>query len=279
MKRCTLHWVACGSCSHPEFMTQKSASLCPTDFPSHVAIICHPDHGVILFDTGYDPEFLKVTRTFPECLYRWTTPITLGDSVAEKLLQMGFSCDDVSAVVISHFHGDHVSGLHHFPNARIFCSKMGLDMVRKGNRFTRICKGLLSSLVPVNIEERSKYFEDFAPVILPSVFSPFTIATDLLGDGSLLAIELPGHCAGHWGMALRTQGDRYIILVADAVWNISAIEKRLPPPRITTAFLGNTNKYRETLSSLHDLYKAQRDVILLPSHCKTSAYNFKISGS
>ncbi len=276
MKRCRLKIAACGSCKHPEFMTLKNASLCPTAFPSLVGIIEHPDEGVILFDTGYDHAFFEATRTFPERLYRWTAPLTLGDdqNALSQLKKMGYKAEDVRRIIISHFHGDHVSGLHNFPNAKIHCSSSGLKNAHQGSRFKRIRKGILLSLIPPNLEERSIFFETGPHVALPQDFKPFSEAVDILGDGSLFAVELPGHCPGHWGLALRTQKDRFAFFVGDAAWSTTAIEQNMPPPKITIKLLSSTEKYYETLSQLNELHCQTNNVLLLPSHCKAIAQSY-----
>lgn len=277
MKRCHVTILSCGSCSHPEIMTRKDASFKVADFPSYVGLIEHPDEGVILFDTGYDPAFLQATKPFPESLYRWTTPMHLnkGESAIEQLEKSGYSENDVKAVIISHFHGDHVAGLHHFKNAKLFCSKAGHEYVNKLSRFAQVRRGILSSLLPDGFESRVKYFEDCRSLSLPRAFSPFDHAVDLLGDGSFLAVDLPGHCPGHWGLALRTEQDRFVFLIADAAWSITAVEKNIPPPQITMKLLGSSAQSYQTLDHLHELYKAGRDLDILPSHCKKSMMRFQ----
>lgn len=271
MKRCRFEWVACGSCRHPEYMTNRKASLCPVNFPSYVGIIRHPDAGVMLFDTGYDPAFIEATHPFPERFYRWATPLTKGDTVIDALSARGLEAGDVTAIILSHFHGDHVAALHHFPHARIYCAKNGLGHLRGRSRFALTRQGMLPALIPAYIATRAHYFESCAPVMLPPAFSPFSHGADLLGDGSLLALELPGHCPGHWGLVLRNANDRYVFLLGDAVWSISAVEQQSPPPAITTAWLGNTASYRKTLASLHECFGTNRELVMLPSHCSQAA--------
>lgn len=277
MKLCSLRLLSCGSCRHPEFMTKKGGRLCAVDFPSFVGVLVHPDEGLILFDTGYDQAFFEATESFPERFYRWMTPIELGDqdNVAARLAHLGYKTDDVRIIIISHFHGDHVSGLHNFPNAKIFCSKAGLKSVHDGSRFKRVRKGFLTALVPDDSHARSLYFEDGARQRLPEDFHPFTDGADLLKDGSLLAIELPGHCPGHWGLALRLEDSRYAFLIGDAAWSLDAVERNMPPPGMTTKILGDTGRYRETLGALHILKKVNRDVVILPSHCFQAAHSFQ----
>ena len=279
MKRCQLKILSCGNCRHPEIMTRKGASFKTTDFPSYVGLIEHPDEGVILFDTGYDAAFLQATQTFPERLYRWATPMHLnkGESALEQLEKLGYTSDDVSAIIISHFHGDHVAGLHHFKNATLYCSKIGLEHVNKLGRFSKVRRGILSSLIPNDIANRARYFEHSKPLSLPKEFTPFTDAADLLGDGSLLAVVLPGHCPGHWGLALRTENDKYVFLIADAAWSIKAVENNMPPPKLTMSLLGSGSQYYKTLRDLHALSDADRDLDILPSHCTTAMTRFQES--
>ncbi len=272
MKRVGFAWAERGSCRHPEMMTIKGGSLCGVDFPAMVGIIRHPDAGVLLFDTGYDRLFLEATRPFPERFYRWATPVALdpAERVEEWLARQRVEPEEVRHLILSHFHGDHVAGLGNFPNAHIFCSSAGLKRVRSGNRLGRVAKGLLADLVPDDLAGRASFFEALPERALPAAFAPFETGRDLLGDSSLLAVELPGHCPGHWGLALRTDEDRYVLLAADASWSIGAIEREVPPPIFTTALLGDTALYRRTLGALHAA-AANGDLVILPSHCAVAA--------
>lgn len=271
--RADLHLLQCGACSHPEAMARKGASLCPATFPALVAVLIHPREGVILFDTGYDPAFFAATRTWPERLYRWTTPVTLpqGASAAAQLYRLGLTPADVRAVVVSHFHGDHVAGLHAFPQAEILCARAGLEQARQGGRFTRVRQGLLSGLIPTDIDHRVRFFEDLPVVALPRDLAPFDTGSDLFGDGTFLAVPLPGHCAGHWGLAVRGEDDRVSFLIGDAAWSRRAVRDNAPPPRLTTSLLGDTETYRATLGRLHRLHARNPDVRIIPSHCPEAA--------
>jgi glyoxylase-like metal-dependent hydrolase (beta-lactamase superfamily II) len=280
MRRVGFQWAMRGSCRHPEIMTLRDGSICAADYPAYVGIIQHPERGIILFDTGYDPAFLAATQPFPERFYRWATPVQLdqGETAQDWLASLGIDLGDVKALVLSHFHGDHVAGLTSFPNATIYCSRAGLKHMQSGNRLSRVRQGLLSALVPKDIEHRAVFFEDLPPCCLPSAFGPFETAVDLLGDGSILSVELPGHCPGHWGLALRNHDDGDILLIADAAWSIGAVTRNVPPPRLTTTLLGHTQTYRATLSKLHDAAHRNPALTILPSHCPTAAKGFDEHG-
>lgn len=269
MIRCEFHVLQAGLCHHPAGMARRGAGFCPTEFPALAGLVIHPSEGAMLFDTGYDPAFFEATRPMPERLYRWATPVQLkdGHSAADQLKRHGLTPQDVRSIIISHFHGDHIAGLHAFPAARLFCSQAGAAELTQGSRFGRVRRGLLSALAPTELGKRATFFEDLPVVSLGDDMKPFDTGADLFGDGSLLALPLPGHCVGHWGLLMRGSDGRRTFLVGDAAWSSAAIRDDVPPPRITTALLGNTRSYRETLHSLHQLGRRNSDILLAPSHC------------
>jgi glyoxylase-like metal-dependent hydrolase (beta-lactamase superfamily II) len=265
------HLLRVGACRHPEMMARKGGHICPVDFPALVGLILHDDFGPILFDTGYHRRFFTATEAFPERLYRMMTPVQYSDtdSLELQLERFGLVPSDIAGVFISHFHGDHVAGLKLFPKARIFCARDGLDRTRQGGRFTRVRQGLLSALVPDDIDARATFVEDMAQSFVD--LGPFTSGIDLIGDGSLFAIQLAGHCPGHWGLLVRPQTGPYAFFIGDAAWSLSAIRDNVPPPALTTALLGNTAIYRATLLTLNQLSKTRPQVEIIPSHCEITA--------
>lgn len=266
-----------GACRHPQVMTIRGGTLRPVDFPAVAMLLIHPEEGPILFDTGYDPAFLKATARFPEALYRWTTPVTQppGADAASQCRALGHDPEDIRHIVLSHFHGDHVAGLHAFPHARIYCARAGLDDLSRRGRLGAMRRGLLPGLLPADLERRTCFFEDAARVSLPDDFLPFDLGADILGDSSLLAVELPGHCPGHWGLALRDARWGMHMLVADAAWSLEAIRQDRPPPALATSLLGNTAHARSTLHALHRLFSRNPDLRLTPCHCPERAAEIK----
>ncbi|CDG52023.1 MULTISPECIES: MBL fold metallo-hydrolase [Halomonadaceae] len=276
MIRVGFRWLERGLCRHPEIATLSGGSLCAVDFPAMVGVIEHPARGILLFDTGYDPAFIDATETFPERFYRWTTPVKIDAQQAWSawLATHGIEDSAIVGTIISHFHGDHVAGMCHLAQRPVYCARAGLSGLRRPGRFGRVRQGLLPALVPQTADANARFFEDAPAVSLPSGFAPFSEGRDILGDGSLVAVELPGHCVGHWGLALRTTEDRQVLLAADAVWLGKSITQRRPPPRLTTALLGDTRRYRATLNMLSEAACCNGDLVILPSHCAASAKRF-----
>lgn len=264
----SLTLLKAGHCTHPEAATIRGGSLKPAIFPALVGLIRHPSAGWILFDTGYDRRFLDATRPFPERLYRWLTPpaIPPGEEVTARLRARGVAPEEVRHVMLSHFHADHVAGLHHFDGATIHCSRAGLEYVCAKGRVGALVAGTPKGLLPADLPARARFFEEAPRLALSPDFAPFEAGADVLGDGSLIAVELPGHCVGHWGLIARTEGGPHF-LVGDAAWSSQAIRRDVPPPRAVAGLLGHARKGRETLHRLHLLRARNPEVRLTPSHC------------
>jgi glyoxylase-like metal-dependent hydrolase (beta-lactamase superfamily II) len=185
-----VNYLKVGSCSHPECITIRGGSLKSKEFPSIVVSLEHPKEGVTLIDTGYSEEFVKKTRSFPERLYAWTTPVKWGssDCLLEQLKGLGIDLDEVKRIILTHFHADHISGLSNFPKANFVSSKMAYQKLTSKKRFFQVQKGFLKNLLPGDFEKRSVWIESLNKISIAGRLSHFDDGYDLLGDGSLVII-------------------------------------------------------------------------------------------
>mgnify|MGYP001229799932 CR=1 FL=1 len=256
-----------GYCTHPELATRRGGSLQPCQFPALVALLRHPRQGWILFDTGYSEHFISATAALPERLYRVVTPVYLRpqDNLAAQLRADGIAPADIAWIVLSHLHGDHVGGLADFLHARVLCAGQALDEQARRGRIGNLRLGQLPALL-APVAGRIERMETRAALALPAPFHEFGQARDLFGDGSLLAVPLPGHAAGHHGLLFQDSRGP-VLLVADASWSSQSIIDNTPPPALVTAWLGDTAQYRQTLARLHRLHLAAPEVRIVPAHC------------
>ena len=265
-----LEWkrYSVGACIHPGCMVRRDAGIARERFPALAFRIIHPRHGDLLFDTGYSPRFMQATARFPERLYRAVTPVTLGagDSLREQLQCDGVDPDAVAGIFLSHLHGDHVGGVPDFPAARLWCARAAIDDLRARGRWSALRIGLLPALLGDRVEARCTWIESCATHPLPAELHAFGTGHDLLGDGSLLAVALPGHAAGQHGLVFRDR-DGLVCLVADAAWSSQALRDGALPPAITTRWLGDTRVYRDTFERLRRVLLDAPQVRVVPSHC------------
>lgn len=264
-----LSMLAAGYCTHLESMVMAGGALRQVKFPSLVGVIRHPRHGVILFDTGYSRRFFDETRAWPALIYRHTTPVHFhdADGVAAQLQARGISPDEVRLVLLSHFHADHVGGARDFPQARFVCYADAWQRVRGLSGFAALKQAFLPGLLPPDFDARVLAVEDLKEVELPTRLRPFTVGADLLGDGSVVVVPLPGHAVGHYGVIIDTE-PAPTFLVADSCWLSKAFRENLLPHPIANIIFDDPTAYRASLQRIHDLYRHDPLVRILPSHCR-----------
>lgn len=262
-----LRLMTAGYCRHPEFFTLRGGVWRAVPFPAGFALIRHPHRGYILFDTGYSQRFVEETRRFPQLLYRMITPVTFKeeDSAVNQLKRLGIDAGEIGFVVLSHFHADHTAGLRDFPHARIMYKREAYAAVKKLSPFAAVKAGYLAGLLPEDFEERSSFMEDAKPCRLPEAF-PFAGGYDLFGDGSMVAVDLPGHVAGQIGLLLRTTDGEYF-LCADAVWSSRAFREERRPHAAARIIMADARLYEDSFRRLIRLHKDFPQLRIIPSHC------------
>ncbi|MDW6093164.1 MBL fold metallo-hydrolase [Vibrio rhizosphaerae] len=264
-----------GYCVHPGFVVKPGSGLKPRAFPAAVALIKHPEHGYVLFDTGYHQHFFDATRTFPERFYAWTTPCHLqhGEDITAQLGRMGIETSQVSHLVLSHFHADHIAAVREFGQATIHCARAGFDALRNRGRFSGVRKGYLRQLIPDEIQQQLQFHDQFEcriDTLLPQLHGVELYCKDLFDDGALYLVNLPGHAAGQVGLLIRLQ-TQWIFLLADACWLIESLRDNLDQHWLANIICDDTKAYRQTLAQLRLCYRlGQADIRFVPSHCLTS---------
>lgn len=270
--RVELHLLRVGHCRHPEWVTIRGGRFGPIHFPALVALIVHPQAGPILYDTGYADRFREATARFPEKIYRLLTPVTLPESerLTAQLATFGIAANDISRVLVSHLHADHVAGLRDLPRARFSALEgdIAAGLGKKGWQALR--RGILPALLPDDFAARLDLVDSERVVDLGPAWAPFERGFDLLGDGSLVGIPLPGHAPAQLGLILRTSEDRDVFLVADSCWSARAWREQRLPSRIAGVLFDDWDRYRTTLAGIGAVGTRQPDLAIIPSHCTES---------
>lgn len=263
-----LELIQSGYCTHPEFVAVKGGSFKSVAFPATVAVIEHPQHGIILFDTGYSDHNYEATKTFPEKFYAWVTPIYLEseETLKNQLKSRGISAKDVKTIVVSHFHADHIGGLKDFPDAHFIYHDEAYNSLKDLGRFAAVRRGFLPYLLPDDFLERSTPVGQYKKA---SNFGlgPFVSGWDLFGDGRMIAIDLPGHEVGHIGLAVFPDDKSPHFFVSDACYSEQAFTEGRLPHSIAKLIIQDFTKYKDTISELSTLHSQMPEVQIIPCHC------------
>jgi glyoxylase-like metal-dependent hydrolase (beta-lactamase superfamily II) len=269
----TVRPLRVGSCRHVARIASRAEPWKLTTFPAYCALIVHPTRGPMLFDTGYARRFFAATQRMPQRLYRALLPVRLPEEeeLTVQLRARGVEPRDVGTVIVSHYHADHVAGLRDFPSAR-FIAPAGdtAAFLRGDNAWRNTARGFLPVLLPNDFTSRLVDAESFPAVALPAWMAPFAAGFDLAGDGSIVAVSLPGHSPGQIGLLVPSADGGPVFLVADACWSMSACRAGSLPSRAASFVHADARRYAETFFALRDLTAREPALKVLPAHCEDS---------
>ncbi len=221
------------------------------DFAMGGALIRHPQ-GDLLIDTGFGREIDKQFHTMP-ALFRVITFYTLWKPVVDQLIDANYNFKSLRAILLTHSHWDHVSGLPDFPGVPVWVTRQEREFIRKSGDmdFCRLFSG-------TRYEEYG--FEGDA-------YFGFPASHDVYGDGSIVVVPAPGHTPGSVIIFVTLyDGTRYAF-VGDLVWQLEGITLREERPWIVrrTADI-DARGTRTNLLRLIALKERFPDLVIVPAH-------------
>jgi glyoxylase-like metal-dependent hydrolase (beta-lactamase superfamily II) len=261
-----------GFCFHPEAMVLPGSSFAKGRFPSTVVVIEHEREGIVLFDTGYSSDFGRITANFPERFYSLLTPVTITreTTARSRLEKIGIREEDVRHIILSHLHADHAGGVRDFSRATIHLDLEGLRFYDGLSRFDQVRSGYLKALMPDSLESRLSPIGEKTYVSGNFGLGAITRGHDIFSDGSVIAVPLPGHMAGHLGILVQTLSGERSLFVGDAAWRKESISENILPSFATRLVIKDWRAYKQTLSDLHALHIAHPELSILPCHCEVA---------
>jgi glyoxylase-like metal-dependent hydrolase (beta-lactamase superfamily II) len=118
----------------------------------------------------------------------------------------GLSSADVTDVVLTHMHGDHMDGAVHVRGPVLVHD---LELTFSRSRRARLSQRVLRQPLPADV--------DFRPFPLDGGrFGAFGRSRALTDDGRVIAVDTAGHTAGHVSVICVDDDDRHILLAGDA---------------------------------------------------------------
>jgi glyoxylase-like metal-dependent hydrolase (beta-lactamase superfamily II) len=200
----------------PEWPLIKGGRWRKVAIPIRYGFFNHPRMGPVLIDTGYTTRVTEGVRTLDLRLYSaGLRPRLVPEGQLQSFLEArGLSREDVTAVILTHFHADHISACRDLPNARFHASGAAFDWFTRCSHLRRILHGVFLDLLPADFQARFTPFER-----MPTVEGPNGLGAcqDVFGDGSVLVAPLPGHAVGHAGIVF-PGSEPPLLYAADTEW-------------------------------------------------------------
>lgn len=220
-------------------------------YPVPLFLVEHPSEGPFLIDVGYDPSIESdPTRTLGFLFGKVVMKHRLAHrSALEQVLERGVDPAEVSLVIQTHLHLDHVSASGQLPQATF--------VVDRAEREAAAAPGP-GPYVKSHLATIERWREiDYSGA---KPFESFERTVDLFGDGLVRLVSSPGHSPGHQSVLLRLR-DRYALICGDAA--MSMLELREP---VIDGIIVDQDSYIRSGEEMREFMRAHPDTLAIPSH-------------
>jgi len=236
----------------PRGLLARKSSWVPVPIPAF--LIDHPSAGTILVDTGLHATVAAAPAENLGGLGArvYDIRMTPEQAVPAQLEALGIDPLSVRAVVMTHLHYDHASGVSAFPEATFVVARSEWEAAASG--------GMLQGYRPRQFDYAFDWRTiDYATAALES-FAGFGQSVDLLGDGSVRLVFTPGHTVGHQSVILRLH-DRELLLTGDAAYRRRTIEEDELP-----LFCADQHLYHRSLAEIRRYVERTPTAVVICGH-------------
>lgn len=226
--------------------------------PVSAYLIEHPK-GKFLVDTGWardmspNGEFDKkaqIKSLGTVVLYEVNQGrIPLGACIDEQLAEMGIKPSDLDAVLINHLDCDHANGLKQVKGAKKFY--VAADEVKFATKLT-------------NKVRYNKVWWEGIPLTefeWNDTQGPAGKSYDLLGDGSIELINIPGHADGQFAVKVKNDEGKFVLLFSDGGYAKKSWEEM-----ITSGIAADKEKQKQSLAWIREQSLDENCVESLANH-------------
>ncbi|KAF0965133.1 MBL fold metallo-hydrolase [Rhodococcus sp. T7] len=190
------------------------ASLLVGTLVSHV-LLCETSDGLVLVDSGIGILDIESPRRLGRAALLLRPRLRREETAAYQVAALGYSTSDIRHIVATHLDYDHIGGASDFPAARVHTTAVELRTARTQRS------------LPDRFRYRRSHVEALTHIEtydgVGEKLLGFTGAHPINGVRDMWLVPLPGHTAGHAGVALRVGGRRWLFHAGDAFFDHHAI--------------------------------------------------------
>jgi glyoxylase-like metal-dependent hydrolase (beta-lactamase superfamily II) len=248
------------------FATDKSHYII---VPIHAYLIDHPTAGLILVDTGINWEQAHRHDRYYKGILHYVLDedeylLTRGQELPVQVERLGYRCENIRTVILTHFHEDHVGGLRYVPGAKVVAAQAEWQAL----------KMKAFGFIPIIYRPSIEAVKLWEPVSFKSgPLHSFDTSQDLLGDGSIILLPTPGHDPGHLVVLLRMDGYE-ILMTGDIMYTL----RHLAVDEVRAIQFGGKILEQQQIDSIRRIQRLRRalpDMVIVPGHDHTD-YQYQL---
>jgi glyoxylase-like metal-dependent hydrolase (beta-lactamase superfamily II) len=235
--------------------------------PIHAYLLEHPKEGLVLVDAGICPEQAHQHSQY----YRGVLRLILdedeyaqepNEALPEQLKRLGFRCEDVRTVILTHLHEDHVGALRDLKKAKVVVSQSEWNARRMK----------LFGFIPMFYEPSYACVEQWERVAFDSgAFHTFDRSQDLFRDGSIKLLPTPGHTPGHLS-AVVEMGGYQLLITGDCLYTLRHLATKQVQAVRMSKQMGDQQV--DSIERIARLKRVLPGLLLVPGHDHTD-YQWK----
>lgn len=222
------------------------------DFAMAAALVTHP-RGDILIDTGFGRDIDAQIQRMP-LAFRAATSYVRGATALEQLTAAGHDRARLAAILLTHAHWDHVSGVPDFPGVPVLVTREERRFIADGGWITAVARAAAAPRYQEYAFEGGPYLG-------------FARSHDVHGDGSIVVVPAPGHTPGSVIVFVAVpDGTRYAF-VGDLVWQREGITERAERPWAVRRLADDDpDAVRATIARVAALVARFPQLVVVPAH-------------
>jgi N-acyl homoserine lactone hydrolase len=238
--------------SRDAFARRGGAWGVPRTFVIGAILVQHP-RGSLLFDAGFGEHVAQHVQSAP-LLSRLLSQYELGTPAHLQLKAAGIDPHSLLAIVLTHAHWDHVSGIDDMRSVPIWLPQVELELIHSTSDKADLIRGF--GRLPYQTY-------DFAD----GPYLGFERSYDVFRDGSVVLVPAPGHTLGSIIVFVALASGLRYALVGDLVWLREGIEMPAERPWLTRRIVdADAAQVREGIVHMHRIAKQFPKLIVVPAH-------------
>jgi glyoxylase-like metal-dependent hydrolase (beta-lactamase superfamily II) len=248
----SLHRIVTGVTHRSAAVAYRGGSFSDKrDFGMTALLVKHPK-GDLLIDTGMGRKIDEQVAALP-FWFRAVTEYTRATAATDQLDGAGYDRKNLRAILLTHAHWDHVSGVPDFPGTPVWITAEEHHFVDAGGWITSTARG-------TNAKWEEYGFEG-------GPYLGFPKSHDVYGDGAIVIVPAPGHTPGSVIVFLNPPDGKRYAMVGDLAWQREGITEREERPWITRSLADDdVPKTRDSLLRIAAVKERIPDLVLVPAH-------------